>query len=196
MTAALESPRLADTEAVLRGGDDGVRALAFSRDGLTLASADFDGTLRLWDLRARKPLGEPLRENIGEVWSVAFAPGGGVLAAAGADGTVRLWNAQQGTPLAASTPGHGAVRSVAFSPGGRLLASAGDDGAVWLRDPRTLALTRRPRSRLTPAGSSASPSAPTDGRWRRPASTRSSACGTCRSARSSAGFATTAKARC
>ncbi len=139
MTAALESPRLADTEAVLRGGSDGVRALAFSRDGGRLASADFDGTLRLWDLRARKPLGEPLHESTGEVWSVAFAPGGGVLAAAGADGTVRLWNTQSGTPLAATAPGHGAVRSVAFGPRGRLLASAGDDGAVWLRDPRTLA---------------------------------------------------------
>jgi WD40 repeat protein len=139
MVAALESPDLADVEAIVRGGSDGVRALAFGPDGHTLATADFDGTLRLWDLPARRPLGEPLRESIGEVWSIAFAPGGRVLAAAGADGTVRLWDTKERRLLRATPPAGGAVRSVAFDPEGRLLASAGDGGAVWLRDPRSLA---------------------------------------------------------
>jgi WD40 repeat protein len=144
MVSALQSPRLTDTESILRGGDDGVRALAFSSDGDALASADFDGTLRLWDLVAHRPLGDPIRERTGEVWSVAFAPGTRLLAAAAADGSVRLWDTRTGTPLARTRPGAGAVRSVTFAPGGRLLASAGDDGIVWLRDPHTLAPVGRP----------------------------------------------------
>lgn len=143
MVAALESPRLDGTESILRGGNVGVRAVAFSRDGRTLASADFDGTLRLWDLRTHTPLGEPLRESIGEVWSVAFAPGGHVLAVAGADGSVRLLDVRTRTPLTV-THGRGAVRSVAFSPSGNVLASAGDDGDVWIRDPRTLGALGEP----------------------------------------------------
>lgn len=144
MAAALESPRLADTESILRGGSDGVRALAFSSDGRTLASADFDGTLRLWDVRARRPVGEPLHETTGEVWGIAFAPGGRTLAAAGADGTVRLWDAATGRQLAATRAGGRPVRSVAFTPEGGLLATAGDDGTVWLRDPHTLARVGKP----------------------------------------------------
>jgi len=136
---ALESPRLHDTESILRGGSDGMRALAVSPDGGTLASAEFDGTLRFWDLPARKAIGPPLTESVGEVWSVAFAPDGRTLAVAGADGTIRLWSVRAHRPLSATARAGTAVRSVAFSPRGRLLASAGDDGVVWLRDPHTLA---------------------------------------------------------
>jgi WD40 repeat protein len=139
MVAALGSPKLSDVEAILRGGSIGVRAVAFSPDRRTFASADFDGTVRLWDLRARAPLGHPLRENIGQVWTVAFDRSGRTLAVAGFDGTVRLWDVRSRTVLASvRSRSPGAVRSVAFSPKGTLLASAGDDGSVWLRDPRTL----------------------------------------------------------
>ena len=139
IVTGLESPALAQSDSILRGGSDGVRAVAFSRDGRMLASADFDGTLRLWDLRRHRLLRKPIRQSTGEVWSVAFAPGGRRLAVAGGDGTVRLRDTTTGTQLAVTPRGRGAVRSVAFSPRGRLLASAGDDGVVWLRDPRTLA---------------------------------------------------------
>lgn len=137
VVSALESPELGGAEAILRGGSDGVRAVAFSPDGRTFASADFDGTLRFWDLDARRPVGAPLPEQIGEVWSIAFSPDGRTLAVAGTDGTLRLWDVSARRPIV-STRGRGGVRAVAFSPDGRLLAAGGDDGTVRLLDPRTL----------------------------------------------------------
>jgi WD domain, G-beta repeat len=132
--AALEEPMLAGLEAILRGSSTGNRAIAFSPDGRTLASADFDGTLRLWDLKARKQLGE-LSEETGEVWSLDFSPDGLELAVAGEDGSVRIWDVRGRKQLVSIVLSRGSnIRSVAFSPNGRLLAAASDLGNIWLLD--------------------------------------------------------------
>ncbi|MBM2821904.1 MAG: NTPase-like protein [Thermoleophilia bacterium] len=73
-------------------GDRGiVLSVAFSPDGVTLASAGLYRTVRLWDVPTHKQLGEPLRGHRGAVSSVAFSPDGRMLASAGDDQTVRLW---------------------------------------------------------------------------------------------------------
>ena len=135
MVEALQAARRSGAATILRGGADGVRTIAYSPDGGTLASADFDGTLRLWDTRAGKTLGESLVGHTNEVWGLSFSPDGETLASSSFDGTVRLWNVEDGSPLGAPIDaGVGAVRTVAFSPDGRTIAFGGSDDTVRLWD--------------------------------------------------------------
>ncbi|HET7245467.1 MAG TPA: hypothetical protein VFJ07_11605 [Streptosporangiaceae bacterium] len=69
-----------------------VFAVAFSRDGKLLVSADSDGTVRRWDPVTRRAVAAPLHASARNgVSGVAFSPDGKLLASAASDGTVRLW---------------------------------------------------------------------------------------------------------
>ena len=136
--------RLLNTEntplsSPLGTGAEGVNQVAFSVAGHTLASGNYGGTIRLWDVADPahpRPLGRPLIGGTGTVETLAFSPDGHMLASSDDDGTVRLWDVADpahsrplGQPLTAST---GIMYSVAFAPGGHTLASSSADGKVQL----------------------------------------------------------------
>ena len=76
MLTALNAVRRSG-ERILRGNHGGVTAVAFTpqKKGTTLATADSDGTVLLWNAATRKLLGEPLDGNHGAVTAVALEPG-------------------------------------------------------------------------------------------------------------------------
>ena len=115
---------------------EGVKSVAFSPDGKTLASGGGDNVIHLWDIDT----GEINRTLIGHthwVFSLAFSPDGKILASGSVDSDIRLWDPHTGEHKKTLT-GHTAwVRSIAFSPDGKTLVSGSDDGTVliWEIDP-------------------------------------------------------------
>ena len=120
----------------------GIGGLAFSRHTHLLASAGFDGKVRLFDLTRDRQL-TPLvgRTSAGSTTSqydVAFSPDGRTLASAGGDGAIMFWDVASHRELGAPLTEHTAAAfSVAFSGDGKTLASASLDGTVRLWDVST-----------------------------------------------------------
>ncbi|MBO3747473.1 caspase family protein [Streptosporangiaceae bacterium NEAU-GS5] len=122
----------------------GAGAMAFSRDGRTLAAADVDG-VRLWDRTSRRPLTGSLTGHGEPVGEIAFSPDGATLAgladpsghdSSGAgdvagQATVTLWDVGSLRPVGEPLiPSSDFTWALAFNHDGSLLASGGTGGGA------------------------------------------------------------------
>jgi WD40 repeat protein/serine/threonine protein kinase len=94
---------------------DLLAAVAFSRDGDSIAAVGYDHALRVWDAKTGKLRFRRLAHKL-EVLTVAFDSTGDLLATAGWDQTVRIWNARTGEELGSLRGNRGLVQQVAFCP--------------------------------------------------------------------------------
>lgn len=113
-------------------------SVAFSPDGLRMASASYDGTARIWDTatwQTRHVLTNPdAASDRGHqrVHDVAFSPDGGLLAMASAENNIILWDVATGQQVQTLRGHANEVWGVNFSPDGRTLASGSIDDTIRL----------------------------------------------------------------
>lgn len=110
-----------------------VAELAFSASSNVLATACWDGRLRLWNPSNGRLL-SVFDAGLGRLESVAFSPDESTIAAGAWNGRISLWDLDSGTELL-SLEGHtDLVTALAFSPNGASLGSASEDGTALIWD--------------------------------------------------------------
>jgi WD40 repeat protein len=118
-------------------GSAAFESVAFSPDGLQLAGASQDGTIRLWNTISGAELavlGGSDASARSVVRSVVWSPDGAALASGSDDKTVRLWNVATGAVRWSVEAHRAPVWSIAFSPDGATLATASSDRTARLWD--------------------------------------------------------------
>lgn len=115
---------------VLRGHDDVVFSVAFSPDGSQLASASFDHSVRLWDVKTFASLKE-YHHHSDFVYAVAFSPDGKRLVSASKDRTVQLFDKETSKSVFTFSGMNDDVMTVAFHPDGKSVISSGFEAGIF-----------------------------------------------------------------
>ena len=104
--------------------------VAFAPDGVTLAAADNDGSVYLYDTASGRQTGTVAVAKPVDV--VAFNPIGTLLATGDSSGSVRLWDARTLAPVGETMEDGSTVYGLAFAPNGHTLITGGVDGEMFI----------------------------------------------------------------
>src|SRR3989339_303422 len=122
-----------DLISTLVGHTKFVISIAFSPDGMKIASGSYDETIKLWDIS----IGNVINTFSGHtdvITSIAFSPDGTKLASGSFDHTIKIWETNSGN-LINTFLGHSVVViSVVFSTNGSMLASGSGDSTIKIWD--------------------------------------------------------------
>src|ERR1700710_1106461 len=135
------APNPAALKLTMKGHTKPVTGVAFSPDGLSLASGSSDGTVKIWNAQTGD-LKQTHEEAGTEIHAIAFAPDGKTLALAavkeGGEGYVALVDLAAGKLGETKRKVAGTnITSLAFSPDGKTLGIGNVGNSVTLVDPET-----------------------------------------------------------
>ena len=128
-----------------------ISAIAFSGNGAELATADGEGTIKIWE-DARELNGESnpmttLKGHESGITKIAFSHDGQMLVSSSTDRTARGWDFRKPEVGVRVVEGDGSRNFMAqFSPDGQLFALADGGSSVRLRDAATGELVRELRA--------------------------------------------------
>lgn len=108
-----------------------ILSIAFSPNGLTMASTTEKELTQVWDTELGTIL---VSLSLGECRSLAFSPDGGILAIGCQDGTISLRNSLNGEETCRLRHHTEFISDLAFSADGKAVLSASGDGTIRLCD--------------------------------------------------------------
>jgi len=115
------------------GHIESILSFIFLHDNKHIVSGSLDGTMRKWDCNTGLLVGEPWKEEGGEIWALALSPNGTIIACGREDRSVEQWNTD-GKMIKGVWMGHrNTVRSLSWSPSGAHIASGFEDGRILIR---------------------------------------------------------------
>lgn len=115
--------------------------VAFTPDGIMLASISHDFALSIWDLK-EQVLWKTLEGHTQPILDMAISADGTTLASASLDGSVRLWQPRQGLLKRILEGDPLGMLAVAMPPDGRLVAGASMTGVIYVWDAESGQLLR------------------------------------------------------
>ncbi|KAG2747303.1 WD40 repeat-like protein, partial [Suillus brevipes Sb2] len=98
--------------------------------GQRIITCSLDGSLRVWNVKSGKQIGEDWRDGDSEVYSIALSPDGKKVVSGSRDGAVRLWDIDTCKVVKKWTGHTGTVWSVCWSRDGRRVLSGSYDGTA------------------------------------------------------------------
>ncbi|KAG2047259.1 WD40 repeat-like protein [Suillus hirtellus] len=113
-----------------KGHTKSVRGVIHLPGGQRIITCSDDGSLRVWNLKSGKQIGEDWRDGEGEVYNIALSPDGKKVVSGSEDGGVRLWDIDT-CKVTAKWMGHtGLVLSVCWTRDSRRVLSGSCDGTA------------------------------------------------------------------
>lgn len=122
--------------SIFHGHESTVNAITYSSDGLHLASASADRTIRIWESKTGSCL-FVLEGHAAAVESIMYSYDGRYLLSGSRDGTVCVWDTDTRKEVSRLTGHTGPVWCVAISHDNQIIASASEDHTVRTWDKKT-----------------------------------------------------------